>query len=154
MPGTNNRIPHSSTKRLKRMKCFRMREKKVKNTLTPPTHLPNEQTTVAAEVPMPMTPDHCYSGTRNGSSPEPCRAGYDRGYPQRLCHRFMHVYAQVYTDENPRYDHLIRPHAAVCHAKHEYARDANSDSCCEVNATRLKACGLIAATFCTLQRHS
>jgi transposase-like protein len=62
-------------------------------------------------------------------------------------HRFTLADAQVYTDENPGYNHLIRPHATVCHAKHEYARDADGDGRCEVHCNSVEGMWADVRTF-------
>ena len=43
------------------------------------------------------------------------------------------VGVQVYTDEWLGYNHIIRPHATVCHSKHEWARDDDGDGIREVH---------------------
>lgn len=48
-------------------------------------------------------------------------------------HRFTLVGSQVYTDENQSYNHIIRPHATVCHSQSEWARDDDGDGIREVH---------------------
>jgi len=48
-------------------------------------------------------------------------------------HQFTLPDSQLYTDENQSYNHVIRPHATVCHGNHEYARDEDGDGFCEVH---------------------
>jgi len=48
-------------------------------------------------------------------------------------HQFTLADTHLYTDENQSYNHVIRPHATVCHSKHEYARDEDGDGFCEVH---------------------
>lgn len=47
--------------------------------------------------------------------------------------RFTRAGAHVYTDELDSYHHLHRPHAAVCHSAHEWARDDDGDGIREVH---------------------
>jgi transposase len=48
-------------------------------------------------------------------------------------HTYTQVGAQVYTDEWRSYQHLIRPHATVCHSAGEWARDDDGDGIREVH---------------------
>lgn len=48
-------------------------------------------------------------------------------------HTFTLAGTQVYTDEWQGYNHLIRPHATVCHADKEWARDDDGDGIREVH---------------------
>lgn len=48
-------------------------------------------------------------------------------------HQFTTSCAQVYTDEWSGYNHLIRPHATVCHGQREWARDDDGDGIREVH---------------------
>jgi transposase len=48
-------------------------------------------------------------------------------------HRFTAAGAQCYTDEYQSYNHIIRPHATVAHAAHEWARDDDGDGIREVH---------------------
>lgn len=48
-------------------------------------------------------------------------------------HRFTIGGTQCYTDEYPSYNHIIRPHATVAHAVHEWARDDDGDGIREVH---------------------
>lgn len=55
---------------------------------------------------------------------------------ETLCahvHTFTKVGAQVYTDEWQSYDHILRPHATVCHGVREWARDDDADGVREVH---------------------
>ena len=51
----------------------------------------------------------------------------------RHVHQFTQVGAQLYTDENQSYNHVLRPRATVCHTAHEWARDADGDGVREVH---------------------
>lgn len=48
-------------------------------------------------------------------------------------HQFTLINAQSYTDESASYNHLIRPHATVCHSQKEWARDDDGDGIREVH---------------------
>ena len=48
-------------------------------------------------------------------------------------HKFTQAGATVYTDEWQSYNHIIRPHATVCHSAGEWARDDDGDGICEVH---------------------
>jgi transposase-like protein len=48
-------------------------------------------------------------------------------------HRFTLAGAHVYTDEYQSYNHVIRPHATVCHGIKEWARDDDGDGIREVH---------------------
>lgn len=48
-------------------------------------------------------------------------------------HRFTRQDAQLFTDENQSYNHVLRPHASVCHSDHEWARDDDGDGVREVH---------------------
>lgn len=55
---------------------------------------------------------------------------------ETLCdhvHAFTLAGAQVYTDEWQSYNHILRPHATVCHGRKEWARDDNGDDIREVH---------------------
>lgn len=53
-------------------------------------------------------------------------------------HRFTQAGSQLYTDENQSYNHVIRNHATVCHAIHEYARDDDGDGIREVHCNTVE----------------
>lgn len=48
-------------------------------------------------------------------------------------HRFTQAGAYLYTDEYQSYNHVIRPHATVCHSLNEWARDDDGDGIREVH---------------------
>lgn len=48
-------------------------------------------------------------------------------------HRFTRPETWCYTDEWLGYNHVIRPHATVCHAQDEWARDDDGDGIREVH---------------------
>jgi transposase len=48
-------------------------------------------------------------------------------------HRFTLAGSQLYTDEYQSYNHVIRPHATVCHGQKEWARDDDGDGIREVH---------------------
>lgn len=48
-------------------------------------------------------------------------------------HQFTVIGSQLFTDESASYNHVIRPHATVCHSQHEWARDDNDDGIREVH---------------------
>ena len=48
-------------------------------------------------------------------------------------HQFTLVETQLYTDESASYNHVIRPHATVCHTQKEWARDDDGDGVREVH---------------------
>ncbi len=48
-------------------------------------------------------------------------------------HKFTQSEAEVHTDEWRGYNHLLRPHATVCHGKKEWARDDDGDGIREVH---------------------
>jgi hypothetical protein len=53
-------------------------------------------------------------------------------------HTFTQVGAMVYTDEWHGYNHIIRPHATVCHSKKEWARDDDGDGIREVHVNTVE----------------
>jgi transposase len=57
----------------------------------------------------------------------------DRQTLEQHVHTFTLVGTQVYTDEWQGYNHIIRPHATVCHAEKEWARDDDGDGIREVH---------------------
>jgi transposase len=52
---------------------------------------------------------------------------------QAHVHRFTQVNAQLYTDENQSYNHVLRRHSIVCHSQNEWARDDDGDGIREVH---------------------
>jgi transposase-like protein len=57
----------------------------------------------------------------------------DRETLEAHVHQFTPVSAQVYTDEWQGYNHIIRPHARVCHGQREWARDDDGGGIREVH---------------------
>ena len=57
----------------------------------------------------------------------------DRKTLEHHVHTFTLAGTQVYTDDWPAYNHIIRPHATVCHADKEWARDDDGDGIREVH---------------------
>lgn len=57
----------------------------------------------------------------------------DRKTLEAHVHRFTRQDSTCYTDEWQAYQHIIRTHATVCHAKHEWARDDDGDGIREVH---------------------
>ena len=53
-------------------------------------------------------------------------------------HTFTLADAKVYTDEWPSYNHVIRPHATVCHGAYEWARDDDGDGIREVHVNTIE----------------
>ncbi len=53
-------------------------------------------------------------------------------------HRFTLAGQQVYTDEWQGYNHILRPHATVSHAKKEWARDDDGDGIREVHVNTVE----------------
>ena len=53
-------------------------------------------------------------------------------------HRFTPIDGMCYTDEWLGYNHIIRPHATVCHAQHEWARDDDGDGIREVHVNTVE----------------
>jgi transposase len=53
-------------------------------------------------------------------------------------HRFTQIDGMCYTDEWLGYNHIIRPHATVCHAQHEWARDDDGDGIREVHVNTVE----------------
>lgn len=62
-------------------------------------------------------------------------------------HQFTRTDAHLYTDENQSYNHVIRPHATVCHSKHEYARDDDGDGIREVHCNTAEGMWTDVRTF-------
>jgi transposase-like protein len=57
----------------------------------------------------------------------------DRKTLEAHVHRFTLKETTCYTDEWNAYNHIIREHSTVCHAKHEWARDDDGDGIREVH---------------------
>lgn len=57
----------------------------------------------------------------------------DRKTLEAHVHQFTLADTTCYTDEWPAYNHIIRKHATVCHAEHEWARDDDGDGIREVH---------------------
>ena len=53
-------------------------------------------------------------------------------------HTFTQAEAQIYTDEWQGYNHVIRPHATVCHGQKEWARDDDGDGIREVHVNTIE----------------
>jgi transposase-like protein len=53
-------------------------------------------------------------------------------------HQFTVIGSQVFTDESASYNHVIRPHATVCHSQGEWARDDNGDGIREVHVNTVE----------------
>ena len=53
-------------------------------------------------------------------------------------HRFTLAETQVYTDEWQSYNHILRPHATVCHGQKEWARDDDGDGIREVHTNTVE----------------
>lgn len=62
----------------------------------------------------------------------------DRETLCRHVHTFTQAGVQVYTDEWQSYQHIIRPHATVCHGNGEWARDDDGDGMREVHVNTLE----------------
>ncbi len=58
----------------------------------------------------------------------------------------------VYTDEWRGYNHLDRPHATVCHAQSEWARDDDGDGIREVHINTLEGMWTLVRNFMRLFR--
>ena len=57
----------------------------------------------------------------------------DRKTLEAHVHRFTLKETTCYTDEWQSYNHILRVHATVCHALHEWARDDDEDGIREVH---------------------
>ena len=60
---------------------------------------------------------------------------------ETLCqhvHTFTQANTEVYTDEWQSYNHVIRPHASVCHSAGEWARDDDGDGIREVHVNTVE----------------
>jgi hypothetical protein len=57
----------------------------------------------------------------------------DRKTLEAHVHRFTLQETTCHTDEWNAYNHIIRDHSTVCHAKHEWARDEDGDGIREVH---------------------
>ncbi|MBF2021342.1 MAG: transposase [Hydrococcus sp. C42_A2020_068] len=53
-------------------------------------------------------------------------------------HQFTVIESQLFTDESASYNHVIRPHATVCHSQHEWARDDEGDGLREVHVNTVE----------------
>ena len=53
-------------------------------------------------------------------------------------HQFTQAGSQLYTDEYQSYNHVIRPHATVCHSAGEWARDDDGDGIHEVHCNTIE----------------
>jgi transposase-like protein len=53
-------------------------------------------------------------------------------------HQFTKAGSQVFTDEYQSYNHIIRPHATVCHGDNEWARDDDGDGIREVHVNTVE----------------
>ena len=62
----------------------------------------------------------------------------DRETLEMHVHRFTLLDTTAYTDEWQGYNHIIRPHATVCHAAHEWARDDDGDGIREVHVNTVE----------------
>lgn len=62
-------------------------------------------------------------------------------------HRFTQAGSHLYTDENPSYNHVLRTHSTVCHAKDEYARDDDGDGIREVHCNTVEGMWADVRTF-------
>jgi transposase-like protein len=57
---------------------------------------------------------------------------------EKHVHQFTLSDTTAYTDEWQGYNHIIRPHATVCHAHHEWARDDDGDGVREVHVNTVE----------------
>jgi transposase-like protein len=57
---------------------------------------------------------------------------------EKHVHQFTRIERMCYTDEWLGYNHIIRPHATVCHAEHEWARDDDGDGIREVHVNTVE----------------
>ena len=62
----------------------------------------------------------------------------DRKTLETHVHEYTLADTQVYTDEWNGYNHIIRLHATVCHAKKEWARDDDGDGVREVHVNTVE----------------
>lgn len=62
-------------------------------------------------------------------------------------HKYTLAGTQVYTDEWNGYNHIIRPHATVCHSKKEWARDDDGDGIREVHVNTVEGMWTDVRTF-------
>jgi len=53
-------------------------------------------------------------------------------------HQFTLIDTQLFTDESASYNHVIRPHATVCHSQKEWARDDDGDGIREVHVNTVE----------------
>ena len=57
---------------------------------------------------------------------------------EKHVHQFTRMGGMCYTDEWLGYNHIIRPHATVCHAEREWARDDDGDGIREVHVNTVE----------------
>jgi transposase-like protein len=62
----------------------------------------------------------------------------DQATLEKHVHTFTQVGVTVYTDEWQGYNHIIRPHATVCHGQKEWARDDDGDGIREVHVNTVE----------------
>jgi transposase-like protein len=62
----------------------------------------------------------------------------DRKTLEKHVHQFTQAGVMCYTDEWQGYTHIIRPHATVCHAEREWARDDDGDGIREVHVNTVE----------------
>jgi transposase len=62
----------------------------------------------------------------------------DRETLEKHVHQFTLAGTMCNTDEWQAYNHIIRPHATVCHAQHEWARDDDGDGIREVHVNTVE----------------
>jgi hypothetical protein len=69
-------------------------------------------------------------------------------------HHFTLADAHCSTDEWLGYDHIVRMHATVHHAEHEWARDDDGDGIREVHINTCEGMWTDVRTFCVLSKAS
>ena len=57
---------------------------------------------------------------------------------EKHVHQFTRMDPMCYTDEWLGYNHIVRRHASVCHAEHEWARDDDGDGIREVHVNTVE----------------
>src|SRR5262249_16180512 len=128
------------TRQPKPMSCIRMRGKKGEVQLDPadpPRRRANKQRghgTYANDRPPIVGAVRCSSGKVHLRMVE-----HTDG--KTLCthvDQFTQDNTQLYTDEWQAYNHVDRPHATVCHAQNEWARDDDGDGVREVHINTLE----------------
>jgi transposase-like protein len=62
-------------------------------------------------------------------------------------HQFTLAGSEVFTDEWQSYNHILRPHATVCHGEKEWARDDDGDGIREVHANTIEGLWTTARNF-------